>query len=124
MTITVNRDSFVAAGVNYRGNKVGTIAVNLGGGGDISCRCYIAKNSTFGEEIHLHGFIGRYQTSAKPWLAHVRNRPGSNHVSASFGRDDRSGRFNKLHSISYEPVLFDSMTLGLVWKAASEGGAK
>ncbi len=25
---------------------------------------------------------------------------------ANFGRDDRSGRFNKLHGISHEPVTY------------------
>lgn len=56
-------------------------------------------------EIGLIGFVGRYRTSPKPWLASVRaDKNGS--IFASFGRDDRSGRFQKLQGISYEPQTY------------------
>lgn len=53
--------------------------------------------------LYLKGFVGRYRTSNKAWAATVRATP-EGQVFASFGRDDRSGRFNKLQGISYEPA--------------------
>lgn len=56
------------------------------------------------DTIYLKGFVGRYRTSTKAWAATVRATPEGK-VFAHFGRDDRSGRFNKLDGISYEPAL-------------------
>ena len=55
------------------------------------------------DTIYLKGFVGRYRTSAKAWAATVSATPDGK-VFAHFDRDDRSGRFNKLEGISYEPA--------------------
>jgi hypothetical protein len=47
---------------------------------------------------------GRYQTGAKAWPASVTQTTwadGKVTESADFGRDDRSGRFNKLNCIFF-----------------------
>lgn len=55
------------------------------------------------QHLYLLGFVGRYRTSTKAWPATVKAGPDGK-VYAYFGRDDRSGRFNKLAGISYEPA--------------------
>jgi hypothetical protein len=49
--------------------------------------------------IIARGFGGRYQTSAKVWPATITLDLKTGHEFANFGRDDRSGRFNKLRGI-------------------------
>jgi len=55
--------------------------------------------------IYLKGFFGRYQTSSKQWEASVSSEifDGKERVCAFFGRDDRSGKFNKIGRIFYKP---------------------
>jgi hypothetical protein len=55
--------------------------------------------------VFLRGFIGRYRTSMKNWRATV-TADADGRVSGWFGRDDRSGRYNKLAGISYAPDLY------------------
>ena len=57
----------------------------------------------------VFGFVGRYRTSIKPWRAYVSSGiygNGERYTSGYFGRDDRSGRFQKMQGISWEPALY------------------
>lgn len=56
--------------------------------------------------VYVQGFIGRYRTSANPWKASVSKKPGQEGLQVFFGRDDRSGRFNKQQGLSWEPELY------------------
>lgn len=60
-----------------------------------------------GNHVSILGFVGRYRTSTKAWRASVSLYNGSLH--AYFGRDDRSGRFNKMQGISLEAATFFKM---------------
>ena len=53
-----------------------------------------------GTDISARGIYGKYQTSSKRWPASIMNRNGAEFVS--FGRDDRSAKFNKLNSVWFE----------------------
>ena len=77
----------------------GTIEIQFGGK-RLTVAC---EQSEYG--IYLSGFVGRYETSNKAWPASVTLHEDGR-VSASFGRDDRSGRFHKLRGISYEPNTY------------------
>lgn len=52
-----------------------------------------------GGRIFAKGFGGRYQTGSKVWPATVILDVTTGSEYANFGRDDRSGRFNKLAGI-------------------------
>lgn len=64
----------------------------------------------YDDTLYADGFVGRYQTSANPWFATVMidRREGEffGRIHASFGRDDRVGRFRKEAGISYEPETY------------------
>lgn len=51
------------------------------------------------DRIFARGFGGRYQTGSKVWPATVILDVTTGNESALFGRDDRSGRFNKLAGV-------------------------
>lgn len=81
--------------------ELATVVVEIRGRHEVvNCKVY-------GNDIYLKGFVGRYRTSANPWLATVHlNKNNPEKVWVHFGRDDRSGRFNKSNMISYEPVTY------------------
>ena len=95
----VERPAYKGIDMNY---FEGTVDVEFGHKTlkAVECRVY-------GKFVSLDGFIGRYHTSANPWLvsAHADfDKDGK--VFAHFGRDDRSGRFHKESGISYEPETY------------------
>lgn len=97
-TINVAPETFVAAGRSKFGHEVGTVEVN-------GQRQVAARHDD--GDITVAGWVGRYRTSNKAWQATlVRRADGTSY--ATFGRDERSGRFNKLNGISYEPDRFPS----------------
>lgn len=57
--------------------------------------------------IYAFGFMGQYVTSAKQWRATVALTNGQMYIR--FGRDDRSGNFNKQNAVSYNPKAFYAM---------------
>lgn len=69
--------------------------------------------------ISLAGFVGRYRTSTNPWLASVRIY-ANGRVSCHFGRDDRSGRFNKQNMISFEPETYRKLANMRHWGVIDE----
>ena len=80
----------------------GTIEVEINGKTlTVEARRY----GRIGGDIYLRGFIGSYRTSAKNWRAVVRV-DGNGNIFAHFGRDDRSGRFDKLRGIAYNPEAY------------------
>ena len=109
MTIKILTETFSSLGTNAYGDVVGTVTVDLGRGSLVTAKAY---QSMFG--INVAGFIGRYVTSAKPWLAHVYGKGDG--VFVTFGRDDRSGRFNKANAISWQPDLYAQLSNAAVWK--------
>jgi len=109
MAIKILAETFFSLGTNAYGNVVGTVTVDLGRGALVTAKAY---QSIFG--INVAGFIGRYVTSAKPWPAHVYGKGDS--VFVTFGRDDRSGRFNKANAISWQPDLYTQLTVASVWE--------
>ena len=66
--------------------------------------------------IYIYGFIGKYRTSPKAWQASVSLINGR--ISVDFGRDDRSGRFQKQNMIQYAPDVFATLTNPKFWEAA------
>lgn len=54
--------------------------------------------------IYAFGFMGQYVTGTKQWRATVLLTNGQMYVR--FGRDDRSGNFNKQNAVSYNPKAF------------------
>lgn len=105
--IIINHESFIATGRNARGMEVGTV--------EVSGQVQKAVRTDTGM-ILLHGWVGRYQTSAKAWNATIFNGPHG--LVVNFGRDDRSGRFNKQNAVSYEPQTFDLTANAEYWNAA------
>lgn len=99
----INRDSFEATGTESHTWKdgtvstyeVGTVVVTLGG----ESRRLGATRNKYGD-ITVRGLGGRYLTSAKVWPASVYSSEDGRE-SAFFGRDDRSGRFNKLRGVFF-----------------------
>ena len=107
MGITINRDSFDVIDVKPLKYREGTYGM-----GTIKAR-YAGRAQTVEAvryddgDIALTGFVGRNRTSRNPWRASVLFRGGaSDKPYVNFGRDDRSGRFNKQNAISYEPELY------------------
>lgn len=78
----------------------GTIVIS---GKEVQVRVYA-------DTLYAEGYVGRYHTSANPWLATVSidRREGEffGRIHAHFGRDDRAGRFHKEAGISYEPETY------------------
>lgn len=111
MTITLKTSSFVKLGTyTWKSGEttyvdvVGTIEMDLGG------RTVTAKARVYEDgDIAVAGFVGRYLTSTKPWIASVRFDKEGKMARVWFGRDDRSGRFNKANAISYEPETWASL---------------
>ena len=93
--------SFSATGICPRfGDEIGMATVSFGR----------TQHTTFARRekdgaISLAGFVGRYLTSTNPWPASVRIY-ADGRVFCRFGRDDRSGRFNKQNMISFEPEIY------------------
>lgn len=112
MTLNIRIETFKQDGTHtyerkdYRSvTPVGTVEVDLGNE-VVTPR---ARMSTIGDktQVSVAGFVGRYQTSNKAWPAHVYQDAGAEGPQAYFGRDDRSGRFNKLRGITYEPETYE-----------------
>lgn len=108
--ITIHNETFTATSepealswtTEYRRER-GTVSVSLG------CKMVTAEATRYtnGNAVYVDGFVGRYRTSPKPWRATVSG-VGSD-LRVFFGRDDRSGRFNKQNAISYEPETFSAI---------------
>lgn len=58
-------------------------------------------------EVAAFGFTGRYNTGSTAWRVSFSERKDGRQ-SIWFGRDDRSGKFNK-SGISYAPEIFFSL---------------
>ncbi len=103
MAITILNDTYTASGKNKYGYEIGTIRVDLGRGQVVTANAQPDSNGGH----YIDGFVGRYVTSAKPWRARVSGKGSA--LSVYFGRDDRSGRFNKANAIRWEPELAASL---------------
>lgn len=101
--ISIKAETFVQDGVTSYGEVCGTVEVEFGK--VVTARAVKYADGT----VAVAGFIGRYQTSNNPWVAHVRTEKDSDRIFATFGRDDRSGRFHKLRGISWEPALYETI---------------
>lgn len=103
MKLSINRESFEAIRETERGVD-GTVEISIGS------RTLRANATKFDSgHIRVDGFIGRYRTSDRPWIASVVSW-GEDDIYVNFGRDDRSGRFHKRNAISWEPELFERLT--------------
>lgn len=63
-----------------------------------------AYKSTRDESVTARGMTGRYLTGTKAWPAEVQQRvtpEGKVWDFVSFGRDDRSGKFQKTNALSF-----------------------
>lgn len=104
--IIINAESFTKTGTTARGMDVGTV--------EVSGVVQKAVRSDDGR-IFLHGYVGRYRSGGKAWNASIYERAEG--LVVFFGRDDRSGRFNKQDGISYEPQTFDLTANPDYWNA-------
>ncbi len=114
-SIKILNETFQPLGVSKYGDTVGTVQIDLGFGRIVTAQARIASVGQEGS-LHVAGFIGRYVTSPKPWLAHVSGL-GSK-LWVHFGRDDRSGRFNKANAISFEPETYATLCNPAAWEVA------
>jgi hypothetical protein len=96
----VNRDSFQVSKVETAENgfsyEAGTVEVTLRN----ETRRVDALRFSDGM-ISARGMFGTYATSAKRWPAKIVSR-ANGMESVSFGRDDRSAKFNKLNNVWFE----------------------
>jgi len=113
-SIKILNDTFQTLGVNKYGDTVGTVQIDLGFGNIVTAQ---ARTTSIGQagSLDVAGFIGRYVTSPKPWLADVSGF-GSK-LRVYFGRDDRSGRFNKANAISFDPKTYTTLCNPAAWAA-------
>lgn len=101
MTSIINETSFIASNEQpEHGFWVeGTVEVTLRG----ETRRVRAKRRN--DEITAYGMTGRYQTGTKAWPAAatrvVDPRTGRPWDRIRFGRDDRSGKFNKVNCVFF-----------------------
>ena len=109
MSMQINPKSFVIEGKNKFDRDVGTVEISFRGKTQ-TVKAYIYE---FNEEkiIYVLGFVGRYVSSTKDWPAIVAHKIGRDtaNFSVSFGRDDRSGRFNKQDAIRYDPEVYATL---------------
>ncbi len=99
MQHAVNRQSFVKTGTTPRGADEGTVEVTLG------TRTRRVPAIMSGVTIIARGMYGTYRTSPKRWPATIMSSvraDGTILEHANFGRDDRSGRFNKMQGIAFD----------------------
>lgn len=95
MTVSIKRSTFVK---NADQAERGTIEITFKGETMIA-DCFF---STTG--VWVYGFTGRYQQGAKAWDASVFFKgEAERNPAVSFGRDDRSAKFNKQHMIYWNP---------------------
>lgn len=105
MSIEIQSETFQTIRTEPLGYKpgdleFGTVQVKLSG------RTVTVEARRFDDAtIYCRGFIGRYRTSSKAWRAQLWTN-GRGETCADFGRDDRSGRFQKLAGISYDPEAY------------------
>lgn len=107
MNRIINRSTFQATTheVSEYGSIIerGTVEVTFQG----QTRRVDAHRYAYGDgsrdDITVHCFTGRYRTGTTDWPASVTNSLGKNgeYESANFGRDDRSGRFQKMRGLSW-----------------------
>jgi hypothetical protein len=108
--VKILTETFAANGSNVYGEIVGAVKIDLGYG-----RIVIAKARETGPgEFAVMGFIGRYRTSSKPWIVHVIGK--GEKLFVHFGRDDRSGMFQKERMISWEPDLYEKISNFKAWR--------
>lgn len=108
MSVTLNVETFTATAPveDFHGMKfeTGTVVIVFKG------RTETAKAKRWGDgTFTVQGFVGRYQTSAKAWKASVMFTAEGVLRFVNFGRDDRSGRFNKRNAISFEPETYEAL---------------
>jgi len=109
MTIKILNETFTSTGISVYGDIVGTVQIDLGYGRVVTAK---ACNSVRGGLL-VAGFIGRYRTSQKPWIASVKGT--NDKLWVDFGRDDRSGRFHKQNMISWQPDLYEQIGNPKAW---------
>jgi len=110
--IQILNDTFTVSGVNKYGDTVGTVQIDLGYGKIVTAN---AMPDSINRGLQVSGFIGRYVTSMKPWQATVIGT-GSK-LWVDFGRDDRSGRFNKAKAIRFDPDTYATLVNPDFWAA-------
>ena len=104
--MNIDLPSYRRLGFNKYGKPVGSLRVD----GKL---CQVVDNE---DSFAVAGFVGRYKTSTKPWMAHVTVYKDGR-TFARFGRDERSGRFNKMAGISYEPATYATLANADYWDA-------
>lgn len=95
--------------------ETGTVEVDLGNE-VVTCRAHRQPDYRDPSKVRVSvaGFVGRYETSSKPWVASLWQTEGEE-PQGHFGRDDRSGRFHKLRGISYEPKTYEAIANMPFW---------
>lgn len=111
--IDIKSDTFIKTGedaLTYKVKKqeyshpydIGTVQVELDGGRKVVTAN--AKRYQKDGGIYVEGFVGRYRTGGKVWRASVSTSNGGTRVW--FGRDDRSGKFQKVGEVWFEPEMW------------------
>lgn len=108
-TLTIQAETFVTAEADVA--EVGAHYAKFING-KVTVTCGIQSFEAWAQRyddgrIYVFGFMGQYVTSPKLWRATVLLDAGRMFVR--FGRDDRSGNFNKQNAVSYNPKAFYAM---------------
>lgn len=106
-TLMIQAETFVAAQADV--SEVGEhYAKYINGKVTVTCGSHSfevwAERFAHDGRIYAFGFMGQYVTGTKLWRATVLLNNGQMYVR--FGRDDRSGNFNKQNAVSYNPKEF------------------
>lgn len=106
MTQAIDRDSFELSHTEeIRGTvfEKGTVNVTLGNQTRRVPASRWISHVDGTANIAARGMYGTYRTSANRWPASITSmiRNGEVWENANFGRDDRSGRFNKMRGIAF-----------------------
>lgn len=92
-------DSFVMDGLNTYNDPVGTVQGTMFKK-SIECRAYKGSNG----DLNVAGFMGKYRTGTKLWLAHVFVDK-QNRMCCYFGFDSRSGK-HQTSNVFFEPEQY------------------
>ena len=92
----INRSSFTLIDTDASDNQKGTVEVTIGN----KTKRVEAIIWAFNGSLVAYGLLGRYEQGSKAWDATLTLYADGGE-SARFGRDDRSGRFNKQNCIYF-----------------------
>lgn len=112
------RETFVQKELTSYESKYGSFWVNERGTVEVEFngkKFFVEANRSFNSlvpserNIYLKGFVAKYRTGSKLWRATVathKDYKNEDGIIVLFGRDERSGRCQKINNIWYSPEQY------------------